>query len=792
MPHFVHCTHSRSIFGALMTLIALLVVSSLSSATQSPTLGRAMRAQDAEAGTLLVRASDQGQFRPMPTLATSVDIQVTGMIARSTVTQHFGNPTDQWLEGTYVFPLPESSAVDTLLMKVGERVIVGEIEERAEAKKIYEKAKKEGKKASLLEQERPNIFTTSVANIGPGEIVSITIVYQESLNYSQGEFSLRFPMVVGPRYIPGSTAIEGFSGTGWSHDTDKVEDGSRITPPVADPSEGPINPVHIRVHIDAGFPVQVQSPSHAIQTSDEDSGTLIELDEKTVPADSDFVLEWRPQVGKAPSAALFSDVFQGDTYALLMLMPPSDPDAAVKRLPRETIFVIDTSGSMGGTSIRQAKEALSLALRRLAPEDSFNLIQFNSIASRLHGSSQPATQKNIDRAVRYVKNLDAGGGTEMLGALVFALGETPETNKVRQVIFITDGEVGNESELFGYIKNNLGQSRLFSVGIGSAPNSHFMTKAAKYGSGSFTYIGSTTEVKKKMGELFSKLESPVLSQIVIDWKGQRAEHWPEYIPDLYLGEPVVIAAKLPKRGAGMGIHGRRGGKPWAVDFKLEGGSTHSGIDRLFARRKIDALNSRLLDGADRDAIRTEIVAIGLNHNLVTKHTSLVAVEQIVSRQIDETLTSAAVPTNLPKGWVMEDIWEARDSWSEEVDALRKEMKESREANHVLALAERRGKADAEELIKMQQQLQAERDRQASTAVPAPSPSADTSTADASSGSSSDAMTSSWAVPKRIATAQGPGALPQTATGASLLLLIGIVLLALALTVAGGPRRWRFA
>jgi hypothetical protein len=209
---------------------------------------------------------------------------------------------------------------------------------------------------------------------------------------------------------------------------------------------------------------------------------------------------------------------------------------------------------------------------------------------------------------------------------------------------------------------------------------------------------------------------------------------------------------------------------------------------LFARRKIDALNSRLLDGADRDSIRTEIVAIGLNHNLVTKHTSLVAVEQIVSRRFDETLTSAAIPTNLPKGWVMEDIWEARDSWSEEVDALRKEMKESREANHVLAKAERRGKTNAEELIKMQQQLQAERDRQASTAVPAPSPSA----ADASSGSSSDAMTSSWAVPKRIATAQGPGALPQTATGASLLLLIGIVLLALALAVAGGPRRWRFA
>ena len=239
-----------------------------------------MSVQDAKAGTLLVGDSDHGQLRPVPTLATDVDIQVTGMIGRTKVTQHFSNPTNQWIEGIYVFPLPASSAVDPLIMRVGDRIIVGEIEERAEAKKIYEQAKQSGKKASLLEQERPNIFTASVANIGPGEIVSVTIEYQESLSYSQGEFSLRFPMVVGPRYIPGSTVIEGFSGTGWSHDTDEVDDASRITPPVSDPSEDLINPVRIRVHIDAGFPIQVQSSSHAIKMSTVEgvSETFIELD----------------------------------------------------------------------------------------------------------------------------------------------------------------------------------------------------------------------------------------------------------------------------------------------------------------------------------------------------------------------------------------------------------------------------------------------------------------------------------------------------------------------------------
>ena len=791
MSHALDCARAPQRFPFLPLLIVFLSVFLFSNGSwpaQSPTLGRAMKAQDAKSGTLLVRTSDHGQLRAMPTLATDVDINVTGMIARSTVTQHFGNPTDQWLEGIYVFPLSESAAVDTLLMKIGDRVIVGEIEERVKAKKIYEQAKKAGKKASLLEQERPNIFTTSVANIGPGEVVSITIEYQEDLRYSQGEFSLRFPMVVGPRYIPGAQTITGFSDTGWSENTNQVTDASRITPPVADPSKGPINPVSIRVHIDAGFPIHVQSPSHDIQMTRDSSGTLIALDEQTVPADSDFVLEWRPRVGDAPNAALFSDVFQGDTYALLMLMPPSDPDALVKRLPRETIFVIDTSGSMEGASIGQAKEALRLALMRLAPEDSFNLIQFNSTASRMHGSSQPATQKNIDRAVRYVRNLSASGGTEMMHALRYALGQTAETNKVRQVIFITDGEVGNESALFSYIKKNLGRSRLFTVGIGSAPNSHFMTKAAEYGSGSYTYIGSTSEVQKKMGELFSKLESPVLSQIVIDWKGQKAEHWPKYIPDLYLGEPVVIVAKLPALGAEVGIHGWRGGKPWAVDFKLEGGSTHAGIDRLFARRKIDALNSRILDGANPDAIRTEIVAIGLNHHLVTKHTSLVAVEQIASRPQDQSLKSSALPTNLPKGWVMEDIWAQRVKWAGEVKAMRNTIEKVREKGLVVAKAERKGKASAAELRKMQEELRIEQERTLAEAVAKASSSASYS----SSSTPAPAATAEIipAAPKRIATAQGPGALPQTATGASLFLLVGLLLLALAFVARA--RRRKFA
>ena len=707
----------------LVLLATFLLYPTVLLPAQSPDLARAMSAQDAKAGTLLVRTSEHDQFRPIPMLFTEVEIKVTGLISRSAITQHFKNPTDKWLEGTYVFPLPDTAAVDELSMKIGERIIVGEIEERAQAKKIYKKAKSEGKKATLVEQERPSIFTTSVANIGPGETIQITIEYQEVLRYDAGRFELRFPTVVGPRYIPGTRKITKFSGTGWAHNTDEVADASRVTPPVAHPDTGPINPVRIRAHINAGFPVNVQSPSHAVRTHEDSIGTMVTLAEKVVPADSDFVLEWRPKVGDAPDAALFSDVFDGQTYALLMVMPPEIPKAKAQRLPREAIYVIDTSGSMDGSSISQAKAALQLALARLAPEDSFNVIEFNSHAIELFSSSQPATPRNIRTAIDYVKNLHAEGGTEMMPALTLALGQSTTTGKVRQVIFVTDGSVGNEIALLDYIKRHLKHSRLFTVGIGSAPNGYFMRKAAEYGQGSFTYIGKISEVKAKMEELFAKLENPVLTRIRIDWKGQPVEHYPKYIPDLYLSEPVVIAARLPNLGGSAEITGWLDGKPWAVDFKLDGGRSHSGIDRLFAQRKIEFLTSSLSEGIAHDAVRKAIVQLGLTHHLVTKHTSLVAVEHVVSRPQNEQLDSSAVPTNLPKGWVYDGVFGSRGE-EKVAQAKLKELEETIAANPGLRTVEK----------------------------------------------------ITVATTKRYTTAQGPGVLPRTATPAALLLLIGLLLL----------------
>jgi len=628
---------------------------------QSPDLGRPMATHEAKAGTLLVRGDDQDPFRPVPMVGTEVEIKVTGMIARAVVTQHFKNPTGEWLEGVYVFPLPDTAAVDTLSMKVGERIIVGEIKERAEAKKIYNKAKSQGKKASLLEQERPNIFTTSVANIGPGEVIEITIEYQEVMRYDKGGFSLRFPTVVAPRYIPGTRKVSQFSGTGWAQNTDEVVDASRVTPPVLNPDQdtwhGYRPTVRIQAQINAGFPVNVESLSHDVRVTHTKDIASVQLKDEVILADRDFVLEWQPQVGNAPDAALFTDVVDGQTYALIMVMPPTDTVSEdLKPLPREVIYVIDTSGSMDGHSIQQAKAALQLALTRLSPHDYFEVIQFNSYVEPLFNSSQPATPRNIRRAVDRIKRMGAEGGTEMLPALSLALRNGGTSDRVRQVIFITDGSVANEVGILAFVRQHIGQSRLFTVGIGSAPNAYFMRKVAELGRGTFTYIGKISEVKHKMGELFSKLESPVLSKITVDWKTRGVEHYPERIPDLYAGEPVLIAARLPRLGGNAEISGWRGAKPWAVDFKLAGGRSQSGVDRLYARKKIERLMLSLSDGASQDSVRKKIVEVGIAYHLVTKHTSLVAVEQVVSRPKDKKLKTKPVPVNLPFGWIYDSVF----------------------------------------------------------------------------------------------------------------------------------------
>jgi Ca-activated chloride channel family protein len=622
-----------------------------------------IRMGDVSRGSLLFKTSKPGVFHAAPMLNTSVDMRVSGMIVRAVVSQEFKNQTDEWMEGIYVFPLPENAAVDHLRMRIGERIIEGKIKERTEAKKIYRKAKAEGKKASLIEQERPNMFTNSVANIGPKESIVVEIEYQQTLRYDQGHFRLRFPLAITPRYIPGQpikreeTVLQ-FAGTGWAADTNQVPDASRVTPPVY-VGEGAVNPVAMHIELDAGFPLKIlKSSYHAITNTHHGQGKkTITLANGPVPADHDFELVWTPEVSHAPRAALFTETKQDDLYHFMMVLPPDAQGKAKQPLAREVIYIIDTSGSMSGVSIVQAKRALLMALDRLRPQDRFNVIQFNSYTDQLFPAAVPASQSYLQRARQYVNGLTANGGTNMMSALTAALNHADPGNYIGQIIFLTDGSVGNETQLFDLISARLGDRRLFTVGIGSAPNSYFMKKAAQFGRGTFTYISDVSEVQTKMSTLFSKLETPVMSNLQLEFDDDTdIEMWPKRLPDLYAGEPVVFSIKAGSHTQQLSLYGQRGQEQWRVTVPLLGGQTNNGVGAVWARSKIEALMDSLHEGAKKEEVRDNVIRVALQHHLVSKYTSLVAVDVTPSRPQHEALKTKNVPNNLPKGQQYEKIF----------------------------------------------------------------------------------------------------------------------------------------
>jgi Ca-activated chloride channel homolog len=604
---------------------------------------------EAESGTLLMRVDDGLVAAPL--LRTAVRMQLTGLINRVTLRQQFNNATDEWMEAIYVFPLPDNAAVDHLRMRIGERVIEGAVKERETANAIYAEAKAAGKRVSLISQERPNIFTTAVANIAPRETIAIEIEYQHLIDYRDGGFELRFPLVVGPRFIPGAPAVTRFSGTGWAHNTAVVPDAARITPPVAPPGQAKGNRVVIRVDLNLGIALeQIESPTHAIRVQSENERHYrIGLATQDTAADRDFVIRFRPRAGDEPTAALFTEEHHGHEYGLLMLTPP--PLARAVALPRQVVFVIDTSGSMAGSSIRQAKRALATALAQLDLRDRFNLIQFNSLTTSLYAQPVSVTATTLREGRDYIDRLNAAGGTMMAPALELALAQGAVEGAVQQIVFITDGNVGNEDALFALITSRLGANRLFTVGIGSAPNSHFMRRAARHGRGSFTHIGAVEEVAPLMDGFFRRITGPVLHDIKIDWgDGAKLEVWPRWVPDLYRGEPVLISMRARKLPATITVSGRIAGRDWRVVAGLRGGQGRQGVHVLWARRKIEALIDRARAGGDVPGVRRAVIETALAHHLTSRYTSLVAVDVTPVRPPSAQSKTTNVVAKLPAGW----------------------------------------------------------------------------------------------------------------------------------------------
>lgn len=608
--------------------------------------------EDISKGELLV-IGEGGELQPAPLLSQKVKMTVSGLMARVVVEQRFSNTGSSWLEAVYVFPLPDESSVDHLRLRIGERMLEGEIMEKEDARKTHEKARKEGRKSSLLSQNRPNIFTTKVANIGPGEEVTVEIEYQQMVRFADNVFSLRFPMVVGPRYIPGKPVVVqeqhvAVGSTGWALNTDQVPDASEITPPV-DLRSGIKNMVDLSIDLVTGIPVsRLESLYHGIKIEDVNEGHYKINLTGAVKADRDFVLEWQPKNSDLVKAALFAEKRNNNQYMLLMLMPPGK--TTENPIPREVVFILDISGSMAGSSIVQAKAAITAALQSLRAADRFNIIVFNDKSSLLYEDSRSADQLHLSDAVKYIDNLNAEGGTEMKAALLLALDGSNRHERLRQVVFLTDGAVGNEGALLELINKRLGDSRLFTVGIGSAPNSYFMTRAASMGRGTFTYIGKESEVKEKMMKLFHKLERPVVSDLQLNLAGSEIEIYPSPLPDLYAEEPLMLAIRTGWENNILSLTGDHNGQPWQTSVDLSTYGKREGIGALWARKKIRAQMESLALGAERQEVQKEIVKTALEHHLVSKYTSLVAVDTQVSRPPGAIAQEAAVKTHLPKGW----------------------------------------------------------------------------------------------------------------------------------------------
>ena len=572
----------------------------------------------------------------MLAMDTDIEVEVTGMVARIEARQVFRNTGQQWAEAVYRFPLPVGAAVDRMRVNVADRILEGVIEEKKEALRQYQQAKSSGKTASLVEQQRANQFETRLANIGAGEEVSVTISFLTPVNYRDGVFSLRIPLTFTPRWEPEPSPASHltFLEPGPGHTLRRLDD----------------HRLAIDVELRSGMSLaSIESRYHDINIHPSPAGYRVYLANPDTRMDRVFELNWAPELGTTPEATLTTFDDGDSVYALLMLAPPLTE--ALDPQPREVVFVIDTSGSMSGTSMKQAKAALKLGLQFLGPDDRFNLIRFSSDSELLFRESKPVYPAFMQEAEEFIDDLSADGGTVMAPALGMAMNLPRQDGLLRQIVFVTDGSIGNEQELLLQIGEDLRDSRLFTVSIGSAPNAWFMRKSAEIGRGSHTHIGHVDEVEERITSLWSRIENPAVQNICVDW-GMDAEFYPEVIPDLYAGEPLWVQARLPREPREVMVCGELDGRYWEVESRLLPTAGSDDLATLWARSKIEALEDSRIFGADPMVIREEAVGLALQYSLLTRYTSLVAVDKTPRRGQGNELASENIPSLLPAGNTM--------------------------------------------------------------------------------------------------------------------------------------------
>ena len=658
----------RHPLGPVSVVVCLSLVI-LSAVVLWPSQPAVSAAADETAGSLAIIGKDGSVKSGCPLRHTEVRAAVSGFLARVTVTQTFGNPAFQKIEAVYAFPLPENAAVDDMTIQVGSRTVRGVIRKREEARAIYEKAKQTGHVAALLDQERPNIFTQSVANILPGEEVTVTISYLQTLEYENGAYQFVFPMVVGPRYIPGEAI--GKQAGGWAPDTDKVPDASKITPHLTPQGTRTGHDISIELAIDAGVPLlQLQSTSHAIDVERTGaSSATVKLKNLAEIPNKDFILKYDVAgeqitdavLSQADSQAVSRAKGAAGGYFTLILQPPDQlPESDIT--PKELVFVLDTSGSMMGFPIEKAKELINRALDELYPGDTFNLITFSGDTRILFPQPVFPTAENI-RNTRAILNAQHGaGGTEMMKAIRAALASSDSQDHLRVVCFLTDGYVGNDLEIIGEVQKHP-NARVFAYGVGNSVNRFLIESMAKAGRGDSEVVTLNDKADVAAHRLYQRLRAPVLTDVSIDWRGLPvADVLPGKLPDLFTGKPLVVTGRYTAAATGsIVIHGKRAGEDFEREIPVHlnsSATTNSILSTFWARRKIDDLMSQdwsgLQTGNIKPEVQKEITQLGLSYKLMTQFTSFVAVEERVVTTNGKP-TRVEVPVEMPEGVSYEGI-----------------------------------------------------------------------------------------------------------------------------------------
>lgn len=599
-------------------------------------------------GSLLAKGDSVGKAVPCPLEHTHVQARIVGSIGTVEVTQRFKNPFAEKIEAVYVFPLSHDSAINEFVMTIGERRIRGIVREREEAQKVYYEARAQGYVASLLTQERPNIFTQKVANIEPGKSIDVHIVYIESMTWSNGGYEFAFPMVVGPRFNPPAST----RGVGAVARGDERTSGQATEVSYLRPGERTGHDIMLAVDLEAGVEIEdLSSPSHAVRVEwVSPTRAAVVLDRKDTIPNKDFVLRWKV-AGDSIKTALFTHRDARGGYFTLMLFPPAEL-WDLPRQPMEMIFVLDCSGSMSGAPIAKAKQAIRRAIERLGPDDTFQIIRFSNDSSALGPKPIPATPENLHRGLAYLQSLTSEGGTMMVEGIKAALDFQHDPRRIRIVSFMTDGYIGNEQEIFAETARRLGNARLFSFGVGSSVNRYLLEGLARLGRGAVAYVGLHEQAGRAVDGFYESISHPAMTDIRIDWGSMRvSDVFPSRAQDLFVGRPVVLTGRFDGGGkTRIRVTGKVGGEPReiALDVDLDNAtSTHPGIASIWARMKIKDLAFRGALGED-DGTAERIRAIALEYGLMSAYTAFVAVDTLARTPGDHG-TTVTVPVLMPEG-----------------------------------------------------------------------------------------------------------------------------------------------